>query len=377
MFEPRNLLERFIADHEDWEERLSAAPYCITVRHSGDYAILKYQQLNSDFSEPLVQLCRGVIIFVPEKRIVCMPFVKFFNYGEEYAHDIDWKTASVTEKVDGSLMKMNFHAGAWHLSTNGTIDAFGAVAGETEESFGHLFERVLGMDIQTFGNSHLSREFCYMFELTSPENRVVIEYADSAIWFLAQRNMETLEEVRPDAGCIEGTNIRMPKRYDLRSLDDCISAVGEFDKSHEGIVVCDADFNRIKIKSPEYLAMAHAANNGKITTRRLVSMIRNETIDDFLAMFPQHKDRVDEILRTVRAHEERLSAAWEGTRNRAIIEGFQARFQWYKYCTETFGRECADFVMKMKDGKVREPYEYVRGLSQAAFLKIVNKKNEG
>jgi len=54
---------------------------------------------------------------------VAYPFNKFFNFGEEYADNIDWESAHVLEKVDGSLIKVYFHNGAWCVGTNNTIDA--------------------------------------------------------------------------------------------------------------------------------------------------------------------------------------------------------------------------------------------------------------
>jgi tRNA splicing ligase len=53
----------------------------------------------------VVQECRGLILDESANwRIVAFPYTKFFNYGEEHAASIDWSTACVQEKLDGSLM---------------------------------------------------------------------------------------------------------------------------------------------------------------------------------------------------------------------------------------------------------------------------------
>ena len=119
-------LVKFMNAHENWIELLSNAPYFIKVRKSGPYYLLKYDMLESDFSEPMVQEARGSIFtFNKEWKCVCHPMDKFFNYGEVYASDIDWETAKVYEKVDGSLMKL-WYCDGWHLSTNGCVYAYEA-----------------------------------------------------------------------------------------------------------------------------------------------------------------------------------------------------------------------------------------------------------
>lgn len=57
--------------------------------------------------EPIVQECRGLILDEAEGwRVVCMPYKKFFNFGEDCCADIDWSTAKVQEKLDGSLISL-------------------------------------------------------------------------------------------------------------------------------------------------------------------------------------------------------------------------------------------------------------------------------
>ena len=110
-------LQKFIKDHEDWEELLTKAPYFIKINRDGDYIIFKYDQLaNSEvehyFKNPIVRECRGLILDTGYKA-VCVPFFKFMN-AEEPDSDlnaIDWASASVQQKIDGSLIKLFFDRG--------------------------------------------------------------------------------------------------------------------------------------------------------------------------------------------------------------------------------------------------------------------------
>lgn len=147
-------LQKFIKDHEDWEELLTKAPYFIKISRDGDYIIFKYDQLaNSEvehyFKNPIVRECRGLILDTDYKA-VCVPFFKFMN-AEEPDSDlnaIDWASASVQQKIDGSLIKLFFDRGKWHIATNGTIDAFKADlpsdVNAKHKNYGELFLDEIG-----------------------------------------------------------------------------------------------------------------------------------------------------------------------------------------------------------------------------------------
>src|SRR4051812_14936403 len=57
--------------------------YAIKVKRHGEFpnlVMLKYDQINSPMSEPIVQECRGIILDEADNwRVVSFPFRKFFN----------------------------------------------------------------------------------------------------------------------------------------------------------------------------------------------------------------------------------------------------------------------------------------------------------
>lgn len=283
----------------DWRDRLKQPPFSVTIREKGDYILLKYNQFTTDMSYRAARECRGCILKLDNSQYiyVCRPFDKFFNYGEEYAADIDWQTARVTEKVDGSLTKLFYDNGQWHLATNGTIDAFDAPVGDDEISFGDIFIRALGTDIQNLGST-LDKSRTYMFELTSPETQVVIPYPDG-VYYLASKDTATGKEYFDTPEFVSEAKIQYPKRYYIRNLDDVIAAAEMMSKDEEGFVVNDDAGNRIKVKSPEYLVAAHVRMNGLVTDRRILKLIRNDQLDDFLAYAPEQKEKCDKVLQKI------------------------------------------------------------------------------
>ena len=296
----------------NWMEIIQSAPYNITIKNDGEYYLLKYNQLSSDFNEEIVRECRGSIFRQDGGKWICVahPFNKFGNYGESYCPDIDWSTAHVYEKVDGSLMKMWYDRGQWHLSTNGTIDAYKTDMDACGKTFGEYFEYALkqfyGMTIGMI-ETVMDRNYTYMFELVGPQNRLIVEYEQPCVYLLGVRNNLTHKEYEP---LLDGLSlfIRVPRIYNLTSIEECLEAAAAMSRNEEGFVVCDANFNRIKIKSPEYLLAAHLHNNGVITSRRIVRMLMDEQVDDFLAYCPQYKDDVNEIIVAIKTFIESMEA---------------------------------------------------------------------
>lgn len=287
---------------ENWKELLSKAPYYITIKEDEPYYLLKYNQLDSDNGYEIVRECRGCIIRYDMSKdeyiCVCRPFDRFFNYNDPYAAEIDWKTAKVREKIDGSLIKFWCDTyGLWHMSTNGSIDAFKAEISDNPYglTFGNIVERALGCNWLSFCRE-LNPEYTYMFEVISPDTRVTVPYEYDGLYYLGQRHRGTMIEEYNYDPVWRNFGICEPRVYHLKSLDDCISLVDEFTKDEEGVVVSDDNFNRIKVKSPEYLIAAHCANNGKLGLRTAIRLIRENKVDDFLAYAPMHRVKMELIV---------------------------------------------------------------------------------
>ncbi len=244
------------------------------------------------------------------KEIVCRGFDKFFNYSELYADDIDWKTARVQEKIDGSIVKMYRYGNIWHWATNRTIDVEDALLppGFPVRSFMDIIRMTPEYETLTKIADTLDGECTYIFELTSPYNRIIIPYRTPALFHIGTRNNRTGIE----SPCL--LPVRRPKEYALRTLNDCMKAAAELntesgDVEHEGFVVVDGRFKRVKIKSPEYVYIHRAVNNHVLTKKRVLDLLLDEDFnaDAFLMKFPEYAD----VFRYYQGH---LSRAKENVR---------------------------------------------------------------
>lgn len=367
----------YIHDHPDsWEEDLLKEPYCISTIWDGSYCLLKYSHLASDFSIPMVRECRGLILYKYTKKVfssVCVPFFKFGNYGESYAADLDWRSARVMEKVDGSLIKVWFHMGEWHVSTNNTIDARTAILWNNKSFYDLFLEAVRKVTIDDTFFEALDTEYTYMFELVSPDSQVVIPYPSTEIYYLTCRNNESLEENwAKGAAEMVGIGVRIPKIYPLTSLEECIAATTAMTKDEEGFVACDEHGNRVKIKSQEYINAHIARNNNIITTKRILQMIRAGTLDDFLSYAPDFKPKVEKVISAYIETQIHLDAIWQFISHSLPI-GIMSKADFYAHIAhyEPFVRS---YLCQRFEGKCNSTGEYLDKLRFSTLLKIIKER---
>ena len=293
-------LGKFCKGHVDWQELLVQEPYYLKIKEDDPYTMFSYDQIHSNFNIKLVREARGIIFRTGEwEQPVCWAFNKFGNFEESYAPNIDWNTAFVTEKIDGSLMKV-WWDGEWHISTNGCIDAFKAEINNIKmPNFGCYFLEALGKYYSSFDEfvSGLETQCTYMFELVGPYNRVVVPYEKPDLYFLGARNKFTGEEYLPipaNASKLGVGFFKRPAIYSLSSLDDCIKAAELKTWDDEGFVVADAHNNRVKIKSPAYVLAHFMRNNSAITRKHLIRVILENETAEFLCYAADYKDVLEE-----------------------------------------------------------------------------------
>ena len=293
-------IQEFIQANDNWEQLLAAAPYNLTIKWDDGFVLFKYNQISSDFSQDICKEARGLILDSTQNfKVVRFAFGKFFNLGESFAAQIDWDTAVSNEKIDGSLMSVWYARGKWHLSTNGTIDAFKAEINGVGpyKNFGELFESVLPLSWFTETLSSYFTHICYTFELVSPYTQIVLSYPETKVFLLSTRNMDTLEEYPLDetAEFAKRFDLTMPQFYYMNDEAGFKRLVDSFDETHEGIVVRDARGQRIKLKTPFYFELHRMAGNGKLTAERALHLVRTNEVDEFLAYFGQYKDYIAKI----------------------------------------------------------------------------------
>ena len=193
--------------------------------------LLKYDMLESPMVHEEVRECRGLILEQDTWKVMNCGFYKFFNAQEGYAAKIDWNTARIYEKVDGSCLMLShdWNKDKWIPSTTGSPEAEGTVNNIEGTTFAELFWSTIFAQSNMFNKykddlNFLEKGNTYIFELTTPYNIVVKPHTTSSLTLLGVRNLETL---------LEGTYDEL---MELSKLLD-IQLVKSFDFKNENIII--------------------------------------------------------------------------------------------------------------------------------------------
>jgi len=89
----------------------------IDVKVYDDRLALNYNQKDSPKHHPIADLCRGLIVSLPDYKILCRSFDRFYNWHEDPLSDqFDITQAFCYKKVDGSLLNV-YHYKQWEAAT--------------------------------------------------------------------------------------------------------------------------------------------------------------------------------------------------------------------------------------------------------------------
>lgn len=269
---------------------------------------LNYDQIEATESDKLSQECRGLVLahshnnldmdtVVGATTILGYPFNRFFNYGQDAAAKIKFDTDSTLkfyEKLDGTCIIFYFDdiKKDWCVATRSLPEANVGIDGFSNWTFTTLFKetifRVTGFSYETWLlKANLNKDYTYIFELTTPINRIVVQYSDYNLHLLGLRNKKTLKE--ESAESVSGLFIKPCPSYNLNSLSDMLAFVAKRNPlEHEGVVVCNGEFKRNKIKNPEYMAYTRLKDSMANSPRALMQIVLGGKLDDLYCVMPEH-----------------------------------------------------------------------------------------
>lgn len=260
--------------------------------------LLKYNQIESSMKYEEVKDCRGLILEKGSWKIMSLAFRKFFNYGESQAANIDWRTAKVVSKEDGSMIQVYYDwiINEWCVGTTGTANAKTPCSLRTDLTFEDLFwnaVKIISNQTKEEFTSLLVKGFTYAFELCTPYNIVVTPHNSSKLFLLSVRDLETLNEIRDIESIGTCLSIPVVKTYDLSSYNDIIKTFDNMPWDTEGYIVVDSKFNRVKIKNPSYTAMHFL--KGSLAPWMIITIIKKNEIEEFIVNFPERKEEILEL----------------------------------------------------------------------------------
>lgn len=343
--------------------------------------LLKYDQLSSPtlMALPEVQECRGLILDKNDWSVMSLAFTKFFNSEEGNAVKIDWSTAHVLEKLDGSCIQVYYdkYKNTWFAGTTGTAEGEGEVNNKLGTTFNDLFWKTV-KDKYNLDTNQLSTEFCYVFELTTPYNIVVKPHGESSASLLIIRNLSTLKELsRADVEMV-GLTLGLPvvKAFDLNAKDvgTLLRTFENMVWSEEGYVVVDANFNRIKIKNPAYVAVHHL--KGKTAEHQIMVIIKANELEEFGATFPERIAEMNKLKTNYDLLIAKLNVVWN------VLQDFKPKnitpAEKKKYASAVFDicgkhniKNFTGLYFGLVDGKIESVEDFILNYDDKILYKIL------
>lgn len=321
---------------------------------------------NADtYQDPFTREARGIVFSAKTGHVVSRPFHKFFNVNEREStqvHKLDWKkVVRVMDKRDGSMIHPVAvdHIYDIRFKSKKTLESDVAIAAgeyaDENEKYMKFCEDIM-----------LTYCATPIFEWTSPNQRIVLGYAEPELKLLHIRSNQdgkywSLEHIRNRA-----------KEFDIPICDEVVEftsfeeilKAAETREEIEGWVIQFEDGDMVKIKTNWYMARHRAFTFYR--ERDIVRLIMDEMVDDVKAMFV--KDGVD--ITSILEIEHRFAEDM-----RLIIEDVEFAYENHKHLTarevaaKFKGDEYFGLIMSKYNGKEPRYLDY--------FEKNVLKENYG
>lgn len=331
---------------------------------------LNYNQILSPMSNPMVQECRALVLDAKTWDVKSWVFGKFFNLGEGHIpKDFDWDAFKTYEKLDGSLIHFWHHdTEGWQCGTRSVPDANTGL-----DDTGLTFKDLVLMAIRDMGSnwsefvSHLDSRFCFAFELTTPENQVVVEYPGRRLTLLAVRNLSNLYEIDPYLWADRFPFPVVPT-YRGWTLDAVKAEVqGRDPKQHEGFVLVDKNFNRIKVKSEAYVFMSSRKDSLQKSNKARIELILADAADDVMPSLPVYiQEKIRTLQAKIRASVQQIDAMWLTVKDIEDDKDFALRVQHSGLSTPMFA---------LRKGKAKNGLDWLRRISPKRVLEYINEKD--
>lgn len=202
-----------------------------------------------------------------EGKLISASFKKFFNFGEQpdlAPVPTTLKGHRLIEKLDGSTLIVSYYKGQMIARTRGTVDATGL-------ENGHEIEQLKARYPLAFSNTQLRCEgYSYIYEWTSPVNKIVIDYGDNPdiylIGVIRHTDYSLLEQGVHLDNLAAAIGVKRPQSFSFDSVPEMLAGVEKL-QGQEGLCVYSPDGQDIrKVKSAWYLALHRFKENANIET---------------------------------------------------------------------------------------------------------------
>lgn len=221
-----------------------------------------------DAWDGVTEMCRGLVID-DKDNIIARPLRKFHNW-ERYneLNTVPSGNFTTFEKLDGSMIQVFNYNGNWVISSKGSFESPHAVkASQILSKIGHINE--------------LDPDYNYVFELITPEHRIVVDYGN-------KEDLVLLAIINNKTGNEKDINdyshlFTLPRVFDYKDSFDLYKQ--SIPSEEEGYVIKFDCGERMKIKGSHYLFLHKIITN--CTYRDIWRLLKNnDNILTFIERLP-------------------------------------------------------------------------------------------
>lgn len=320
---------------------------------------------------PLSFETRGATFNTETGALVALPFEKFFNVNEK-----EWTQAArvsdvmirfgaeAVEKLDGSMINAALVNGKIHLKTKKSFESDVAIYAQS----------AMTEEVSKLSKFLIKEGYTPIFEFTSPENRIVIDYGEKPEFrLIAARCMNHgiyMTQSSLDFWA-KRYGVARPKWHYTTSLEELTDQVEEIEGT-EGWVIY-TDLGRYKVKTKWYMDRHRMID---VRERDIAGYVLDETLDDLIPNLMEAGADMDRV----RSIEREIVIGLNGLRNRvahqadvakAITDG-KERAEWVKLNSGAL----AKFVHRAARGQENDDTAYIQFYRQH-FLKDFSLKSIG
>lgn len=275
--------------------------------------ILNYDQIESPKTNSIVRECRGLTLEMNTWNIVSRSFFRFYNYGEvlDELGNFNFTNFHTLSKEDGSLCNIYNYKNKWYANTRGTfgLDELNFSGKNWQE----WFCQAMGINSLNELDKFLDPKLSYACEFCSLINKVVRQYPKPTMFLLSAFDGLTELSVE-DVDKKSVSLFQRPERFEFRSVEQIQKFLNDHEEAtFEGVVICDRNFNRWKLKNLRYVALHRLKGSGDnlFHPKYIIPFILRGESDEILTYFPEIKDRFFEIQNKIDKEYENLLKIWE------------------------------------------------------------------
>ena len=290
-------IQKYIINHSNWYNLLQEEPYNLKIRNKDN--LYKFDYTIDSKDSATTREARGLILDA-DNSIIAKSFTRFYNYEEHIDENFDWSNIIISEKIDGSMIQLYYYNGNWHWTTRSSFDACDVVLNNKWN-----FQDLINRANKNLDYEKLNKNYCYTFELVSPENQVVVYYDKPKLYGIYIYDLLNDKELNYEDEKIKFDKIGFEMPFSMKLTNENYEHIREKfvdnrkTKEFEGVVLRDKNDNRLKVKTLEWIKAHKLQNNGVLTTKRIIEMSLANELTEYLAYFPQKKDECYKVIKTL------------------------------------------------------------------------------